>query len=59
MEVKWITMKEAMKITGKSRTSIQRYIKQGIIERKKVKMLLVNMINYHSIPTGMRENEDN
>jgi len=52
-------MKEAMKITGKSRTSIQRYIKQGIIERKKVKMLLVNMINYHSIPTGMRENEDN
>ena len=59
MEVKWITMKEAMKITGKSRTSIQRYIKQGIIERKKVKILLVNMINYHSIPPKMRENEDN
>jgi len=52
-------MKEAVKATGMSRTLIQYYIKKGIIERKKVKMLPINMVNYYSIPTYLREKGKN
>ena len=55
IEDKWVTVKEAMKITGLSRTSIQYYIKKGVLEVRKVKELYKNYIRYLSIPTNLRE----
>jgi len=59
MKERWITIKEAAKLTGKSRSTIQNYIRIGILESKQVKELPKNYVNYYSIPTYLREEGKN
>ena len=54
MEAKWITRKEAEKITGWSRSTILRYIKNGILEKRQVAKNSRIYIDYYSIPSFMR-----
>ena len=56
IEEKFITIKEAHKITGLSIATIRRYIKKGYFDTQRMdKDTRPIFIDYYSIPTYLRE----
>ncbi len=56
---RWVTINEVQQITGWSRSTVLRYINLGILEKKQVTKVSKIYIDYYSIPSFIRERNEN